>query len=375
MSQESIENLTEETTEEASDGQSEANSEIKEEKGQNEKELSYKIIIPVDSSVTAEEILTNKNLKTRTGGFCGRKILFWLVAVWDEDSSFLGNIDWRPEIFTCEITHIEYEELPAHISTCEIAPPVVAPDSYIRDNMAAVPLMVQLPHRPATSAQLTVWKDDFSTKITKTQIDVILPINYLTSFSIEQDTLQISLDFAGSSIDINSYDIHFVPRSNVSLSQYEEAFALQRIADDSGYILSFASNSSIKLLKGMYLGLSVIWSNSRMMSNFEIEIPLPPSSLGLLWDVPKLTRLKQATLSCEVTNISDIIVSAELELGKSPMIPLVKSVEIKKLKPNEKRVVSVPCVPTLVGNRELFYKVKIGSRWYKPLFKTIVHIE
>lgn len=375
MSQESIETLTEETTEETSEGLQENNSEIKDEKSQNDKDISYKIVIPLDSTLTAEEILTNKNIKTRTGGFCGRKILLWLVAVWGEDSSFLGNIEWSPEIFTCEITHIEYDELPSHISTCEIVPPVIAPDSLVRDNMAAVPLMVQLPLRPAVSAQLSIWKDDFSTLVTKTQIDVNLPINYLTSFSIEQDTLQISLDFAGSSIDINSFDIHFVPRSNISLTQYEEAFALQRIADGTGYILSFASNSSIKLLKGMYLGLSVIWSNSRMMSNFEIEIPLPPSSLGLLWDVPKLTRLKQATLSCEVTNISDITVNAELELGRSPMIPLVKSVEIKKLKPNEKRVVSVPCVPTLVGNRELFYKVKIGSRWYKPLFKTIVHIE
>lgn len=375
MNTESSEILTEEPVEDTSEGLSETSSEIPVKKNQNEKDISYKIVIPLDSSVTAEEILTNSNLKTRTGGFCGRKILLWLVAVWGEETSYLGNIDWNPKIFTCEITHIEYDDLPSHISTSEIVPPVVASDYLVKDNMAAVPLMVQLPHRPASSAQLTIWKDDFSTLVTKAQIDVILPINYLPSFSIEQDTLQIALDFAGSSIDVNSYDIHFVPRSNISLTQYEEAFALQRIPDDSGYILSFASNSSIKLLKGMYLGLSVIWSNSRMMSNFEIEIPLPPSSLGLLWDVPKLTRLKQASLLCEVTNISDIIVNAELELGSSPMIPLVKSVEIKKLKPNEKRVVCVPCVPTLNGNRELLYKVKIGSRWYKPLFKTIVHIE
>lgn len=376
MSTETPDISTEDTTEDtADDVQDAVSTDAPIIDNSNKKDISYKIVIPFDISTTAEQILTDTKLKTKTGGFTGRKLLFWLVAVWGEETSYLGNREWSPQIFASELTNIEYEDKPYHVSTSEIQPPIVAPQSLIKDNMAAVPLFVQLPHRPAVSAELTVWKDDYSTRITTTQIDISLPITYLTSFSIEQDTLQIALDFAGSSAEINSFDLHFIPSSHISLAQYEEAFALQRIGDSNIYVLSFASNSSIKLLRGMFLGLSVIWSQSRMMSNFQIEIPFPPSSLGLLWNVPKLTRLKQASLSCEVSNISEMTVNAELKLGNSPMIPLIKTVEIAKLQPNEKRVVFIPCVPTLDGNRELIYKVKIGSRWFKPLFKTIVHID
>ena len=341
---------------------------------ENQKDITYKIVIPADPAATAKDVLNGK-IKRKNGGFCGRKILFFLVAIWGEESAFLGNTEWSPELFTCELTDPAYEERSNHISTNELKQTAIAGESLVRGNMAAVPLMVQLPRRPATSATLSVWKDDFSNLVAQAQIDVTLPVNYVATFNIEHDTLKIALDFAGSLVDVNDFDLHFLPRSYISLAQYEEAFALQRIGQGSEYVLSFASNNAIRLLQGMLLGLTVIWGKSEMMSNFEIEIPLPQSGIALLWDVPKLTRLKQTTLSCEVTNISDSVLNAKVKLGDSPMIPLVKSVEINDLNPNEKRVISVPCVPTLVGNRELIYKVKVQSQWFKPLFKTIVHID
>jgi hypothetical protein len=74
----------------------------------------------------------------------------------------------------------------------------------------------------------------------------------------------------------------------------------------------------------MLLGLTVTWGGRRMMSTFEIEVPLPPTKLSIVWSIPPLVRLQQATLSFGAVNVTDDPIDAIVEIQGSPMIPLLK---------------------------------------------------
>lgn len=339
------------------------------------KDITYKIVIPEDSSVTGDEILDNPNLKTRPGGFCGENLILWLVAEWGENASYLGKVVWEPTEFQCELTVKKLEHKKQHFSTVEINPKTYDHKSVVRNLQAAVPLSASLFHTPVAEAQFTIWKDNYSTKVTSTQLQITLPISYLSTFRVETDSILISLDFSNSLCKIDSFDLRFAPQLKVSLSDYEKAFALRRVPNTSTFILSSASSDSIRLMKNIQLALSVIWNDNTMMSHFTIELPIPATSVGILWIVPSLKKLKQAPLSCEITNITSSVVDVKIELDDRPCIPLVKTVSVDKLEPGKRVVVDVPCVPCVSGVHELTYRVKVGNSWFKPLFKTMVKIE
>ena len=341
-----------------------------------EKDITYKIVIPEDSLVTGDDILDKTDLKTRTGGFCGETLVLWLVAVWGEEASYLGKLDWDNNNFNCELTNPQYEKNEQnHVSTSEIHPESVERKTVVRRLAAAVPLKIDLLHTPASQATLTVWKDDFATQVISTTISITLPVSFLTTFKAETDIISIQFDFSGSSCDINSFDLHFAPQLKISLGDYEKAFALRRVSNTSKYILSIASSDSIRLISNIKLTLSVVWNNNSMMSHFTVKVPIPASQIGLLWIIPRLQKLKQTPLAVEVTNIANIPLDVCLELDDRPCIPLIKTIQISKLEPNERRTVDVPCVPCVSGIHELTYRVKIGKTWLKPLFQTFVRIE
>ncbi|EAX96589.1 hypothetical protein TVAG_018030 [Trichomonas vaginalis G3] len=339
------------------------------------KDITYKIVIPEDSSVNGDEILDNQSLKTRPGGFCGENLIVWLVAEWGENASYLGKVVWEPTEFQCELTVKKLEHKKQHFSTVEINPKQYNHKSVVRNLQAAVPLSVSLFHTPVAEAQFTIWKDNYSTRVTSAQLQITLPVSYISTFRVETDSILINLDFSNSLCKIDSFDLRFAPQLKVSLSDYEKAFALRRVPNTSTYILSNASSEAIKLMKSIQLALSVIWNNKTMMSHFTIELPIPATSVGLLWIVPPLKKLKQTPLAVEVTNITNSPVDVKIELDDRPCIPLVKTVSIDKLEPNKRCVVDVPCVPCVSGIHELTYRVKIGNGWFKPLFKTMVNIE
>lgn len=340
----------------------------------SQKDIQYKIVMPVDKTVTGDQVLDDEKIKVRTGGYPGENLIFWLVAIWDEDTAYLGNIEWGSHIFATEITNIEYDNYPTNISSNEIEPSKPAVDSVVRKLCAAVPLVVKLPIRPASSATLSIWKDEFSTLLFETKITVALPVNYVTNFSVERDYIKIALDFSSSSCQINSFDLHYTPQEKNTINDYDKAFALQKDPKDSAYILSFASNNALQLLRAMYLGLAVIWDDSKMMSHFIIEIPLPACYVGMQWHIPPLERLKQANISAEITNLANEVIHPDLEISNNILIPLVKTLEIKDLKVGETRTINIPVVPKLEGLHELNYKVKVKNSWFKPLFKTIINI-
>lgn len=341
---------------------------------ETQKDISYTIVIPADPTVSGEQVLTDSKLKVRPGGYPGETLCFWLCATWDASSSYLGKIEWDPELFTCEITNTQYENPPSHISTTEITRPSHHRERTIKESSAAVPLSITLPKIPATSATLSVWKDDFSTQVVSSQISITLPISYICNFSVERDGIRILLDFAGSLCTVTDYDLHFTPRSSVKLSEYEDAFALRKVDDTPVYELSFARNQGMRLIRGMYLGLAVTWGDRGMVSNFDVEITLPPSTLTVVWTVPQLRRMKQAKLAVDVQNISRDTIDAVIEMSDSPLLPLEKKIEVKGIAPGENRHVIVPCVPTVLGIHELGYKIRIGGRLFKPLFQTVVEI-
>jgi hypothetical protein len=124
----------------------------------------------------------------------------------------------------------------------------------------------------------------------------------------------------------------------------------------------------------MLLGLTVTWGGRRMMSTFEIEVPLPPTKLSIVWSIPPLVRLEQATLSFAAVNVTDDPIDAIVEIEGSPMIPLLKQIKVPGILPNEERRMTVQVVPTVAGVNKLNYVVKIGQSEFKPLFKTVVCI-
>ena len=341
---------------------------------ETQKDISYSIVIPADPTVSGEQVLTDRKLKVRPGGYAGETLCFWLCATWDASSSFLGKIEWNPELFACEITNTQYDNPPSHISTTEIVKPSYARELVIKESSAAVPLSVTLPKIPASSADLSVWKDDFATHVVSSNISITLPVSYICNFSVEQDAIRIALDFAGTMSTVKDYDLHFMPRSNVRLCDYEEAFALRKIEGAAVYELSIAKNQGLRLLKGMYLGLAVTWGDRGMVSNFDVEITLPPSILTVVWTVPQLKRMRQAKLAVELQNISHDPIDAVIEMSDSPLLPLEKKIEVKAIAPGENRNVIVPCVPTVLGIHELGYKIRVGARLFKPLFQTVVEI-
>ena len=340
-----------------------------------QKDIFYTVLIPMDPTVSGEEVLTNDKLKTRTGGYPGETLLFWLCATWDASASYWGKIDWLPEHFTCEITNTQYEARFSHISTTEIGKQEIKRVPVVRELSAVVPLSIKLPNRPATSADLTVWKDDFSTHVVTEQIPIMLPLSYVCNFAVENDIIKIALDFAGSSCTVNDYDLHFTPRNNIKLSDYEEAISLRHVEGSPVFELIFVNDRGLRLLLGMYLGLSVVWGK-RMISNFDVEVPYPPSRITIVWNIPpNLKRMKQAKLDFDIQNISPKPFDTAIEIVDSPVIPLEKRVIVRKLEPGEKRCLSIPCIPTVAGIHRLNYRVLIGRRWHKPLFKTVVQID
>jgi hypothetical protein len=346
------------------------------------KDITYKIVIPEDRTVTGDDILDNSDLKTRTSGYCGENLVLWLVAVWGEEASYLGKVDWESNIFNCELTNTKSEKNVQHVSTNvqhvstnEINPLTIQYKSVVRRLSAAVPLQIALLHTPATETQLTIWKDDFATQVISMPISITLPVIPLTTIKVEVDTIAIFLDFSSSSCEVNSFDLHFAPQLKISLSDYEKAFALRRVANSSKFILSVASSESIRLLKNIQFALSVFWGDNTMMSHFIIEMPMPASHIGLLWIVPNLQKLKQTPLAVEITNITSSPLDISLELDDRPCIPLIKTIKVQHLEPNERRTVDVPCVPCVSGIHELTYRLKIGNQWFKPMFKTIVKID
>lgn len=340
------------------------------------KDIIYKIVIPEDPNMTGDDILDGKaNSNLRKGGYCGEKLLLWLVAVWGQEVSYLGKVEWEPSTFTCELTEVKQEAYSNHVSTTEIKQDSDKHKSVVRELSAAVPLTLDLLHNPCSSAKLTIWKDDFSTKVVSTEINISLPVSFMTNFKIEVDSIILTLDFSNSNVEIDSFDLHFTPQLQIGLAEFENAFAMRRIANTTSYRISMASSESIRLLKNLQLALSVIWNKNSMMSHFVIETPIPGSPIGLLWIVPKLEKLKQTPLQVEVTNISTSALDIQLELSDRPLIPLIKNISIPKLLPNERRTVDVPCVPCVSGTHELLYRIKIGKNWFKPLFQTIVSIE
>ena len=339
------------------------------------KDIIYKIIIPNDNSISGEEILNNNEIKTKNFGYCGEILTIWLVASWDKDASYLGKVDWSSNIFSCELTNNKEEKINGHISTQMVNIPNNEFKSIVKELCAAVPLQVQLLHYPIISSTLTIWKDDFSTKITSTNISINLPINFKVDFKIEYDSIIISLDFNNSLCNVNNFELHFTPQSNININEFEKAFALRNISNSNSYILSMASSDSIKYLGNLKLSLSIFWENNKMLSHFLIELPHFESQIGLLWIIPKLEKLKQSNLSIEITNISNNILNINLELIDRPLIPLIKNLFIEKLEINERRIIDIPCVPCISGIFELNYKLKINNQWFKPLFKTIVNIK
>jgi len=339
------------------------------------KDISYKIVIPEDSSTVGDLVLDDNQIKTREGGFCGEALIIWLVAVWGEETSYLGKVDWSSNIFTCELTEVQSDNQPNHISTSEVSVKKYEHKSIVRDFCAAVPLVVNLLQHPAKNSKLTVWKDDFSTIVTSKSISITLPIAFMTSFKAETDHLSISIDFSGSAIEVDNFELHFAPMISNTLSEYEQAFALRKVPNNSSYILSMASSESIRLLGNLQLALSVNWNRFSMISHFLIASPLPPSQVGLVWIVPNLEKLKQAPLAVEITNISQSELDLSIELTDRPLIPLLKTISVEKLQPNERRIIDVPCVPCVTGLHELGYSIKIANHVYRPLFKTLINIK
>ncbi|KAH0792370.1 hypothetical protein GPJ56_003716 [Histomonas meleagridis] len=337
-------------------------------------DLTYTIVIP-EFKYSTQQFKQEDKVETRNFGYPGENLKFWLVIFWgDGTTSNTKASDWDPCCFTCEISKIEYTDWSTHISTSQIQTLTDERKTFISEASIAVPLSVQLPHRPAT-AELTIWKSDYSTKVTSSDLTIELPLKYNCIFNPSSDKLSFDFEFLDTNHEINNLDLHFSPNPSHSLSEYESAFILQRVPDTYLYYLSFASNSSLKLLNDMALGLSVVWSNSTMLSCFEIKIPLPPGPLGLIWSVPPLKRLKQCTLSLEITNISQEPISGKVELDETNLIPFEKSMHFKNLLPDQKQTLVFICLPRTCGTYELEYTIEVGNERYKPLFKTIIRIE
>jgi hypothetical protein len=337
-----------------------------------DKDISYRVLIPSDNTVSGDRVLADRDLPTRTDGYPGELLVFWLIADWSETTAHLGKVDWKEKKFQAEITSIEFDSRTAHISTSQLSSTPSALVPVVQGFSAALPLSIKLPVRPAARAVLTVWTEDFETQIIVTQIPVILPIKFSTAFATVRNAIKISFDFAASSAEVNSFDLHFIPRKDISLSSFEEAFALRRIAQTPVFELAFATNQAPRWLKEMTLGLTVIWGGNKMVSTFDVELPMPASPVSIVWSIPPLVRLKQATLSFVLLSMDRDPVDAFIEVEPLPLIPLVKQVRVKQLLPDEERKLTIPVVPTVAGVHALKYTITIGSVAYRPLFQTIV---
>jgi hypothetical protein len=338
------------------------------------KDISYRVLIPCDNTVSGARVLADRDLPTRADGYPGELLVFWLIADWSETTAHLGKVDWKEKKFQAEITSIEFDSRTAHISTSQLAsaPPALVP--VVQGFSAALPLSIKLPVRPAARAVLTVWTEDFETQIVVTQIPVRLPIKFATSLATVRNAIKISFDFAASSAEVNSFDLHFIPKKDISLAAFEEAFALRRIAQTPVFELAFATNQAPRWLKEMVLGLTVIWGGNRMVSTFDVELPFPISPVSIVWSIPPLVRLKQATLSFVLLNMERDTVDAVVEIERLPLIPLVKQVNVKQLLPDEERKLTIPVVPIVGGVHVLQHTITIGSVAYRPLFQTIVSV-
>lgn len=338
-----------------------------------EKGIKFQIVIPVDGSVSGKTILEEQNLRVRHGGFCGEKLIFWLIAVWEEQASYLGKTDWNSNNFKAEITNLEVENVRNHISTTEIKHLEIEHKTELQALQVAVPLTVILPNAPHKTAQLSVWKGDFTTKIVSIPIEVSLPIRFQSSFSVVDDNISVLFDFANSQTDINSHVLNFIPRPKVSLTDYESALAIKKVSDNQYYI-SLTSNKSILLLKNLQLSFMVHWNKNTMLSTFSIDVPIPPSNLSLLWNCPPLSHLHQTSLFCEITNMGNSAATVSIELDEDIVIPLKKFINIGTLQASEHTLVEIPVVPIKKGYHTLHYQIKVGNSMYKPLFQTIIQI-
>jgi hypothetical protein len=338
------------------------------------KDISYRIVIPIDNSVSGDDVLTLPPSRQRRGGYPGEILVFWLIADWSETTAHLGKVDWQQKQFRPEITNIEFSSRTSHVSTSQLSPsgPVLSP--VVREFSAALPLSIKLPVRPAVRAELSVWTEGFETQVIALEISAILPIIYSIAFSVYRNAIRMAFDFSPSFAEVDSFDVRFVPRSDFSLAGYEEAFALRRISETSVFELSFATNEGVQRLKELVLGMTVIWGGNRMVSTFNVELPLPQSPLAIVWTIPRLSRLRQATLSLAVLNISKEPVDASVDIERSALIPLVKNVKIEQLLPQEERKLTLPVVPIITGLHELQYFVTVSGTRYRPLFQTTVRI-
>ena len=338
-----------------------------------EKDIYYKIVIPVDGSVDGRTVLEDPDLKVREGGFCGEKLIFWLVATWQEDAAYLGKFDWNSNVFKAELTNLVSENYPSHISSSEIQHIEQKSETVLQNSQAAIPFSISLPAHPLTSADLIIWKGEYSTKVITESITVSLPIVFQSSLSVIDDNICISLDFANSETEINSHNLKFIPRK-ISLADYESAFALQKRPNNQ-YFLRFTSRDSILLLQGLVLSLTVFWNHNTMVSTFSLDISIPANNICFLWECPQLERLKQTSLYCEVTNKNPFDVkNCSVEMEEDVLIPLIKTVNLETLHPNQQVLLEIPIVPIKVGVFSLNYKVKLGNFVFKPLFQTPIKI-
>lgn len=339
------------------------------------KSATYSILIPPFASSCAPcESLDPE--KCRTFGYQGENLRFWLVA--ESMKSEIDDDSWSRESFVCEVANVNGESTAAFHSpsTAQIKQ---APDQRKtgrgKRNALMVPLEIQLPNVCGT-ADIAIWRSDYSSMVVAWTIKIELPMKLTCTFGTRGDKIRFGFEFIDSEFDADEYDLHFAPNSNVSLSMLEDAFVLQRALDEERcYYLSLRTNAGLRLLNDMKLNLAVVWGDSSMLSSFDVRIPFPSGPLGLTWAFPKLKRLKQTSISLELTNISNSEIGGKVELEETCIIPLEKSLSFGNLKPNEKRVLTFPCIPRTCGTFVLNYVVEINQEKFKPIFQTIISIE
>ena len=335
------------------------------------KSISYRIVIPRDPEATGECILENIDKETKDGGFCGETLYIWLVAEWDEESSYMKDIDWDSEAYSCEIIENVFEDRSDHVTTISTINHIPPKDSVVMEYSAAVPILVKLPMKPTSSSILTVWN---TVLLVKRPITVRLPIFVLQSFKFERDYLHISLDYSTSTEPIDRKELYLIPTNQLSLSQSQDLFCLTPMADGS-YKLQFSSVKSLYHFKSVKLGLRVIWGNERMISTFSVDLPIPHYSIGISWDIPALHLLQEAHIRFTVYNVSQRTLSFSVDMEESGIIPLEKSIQVKDLNPGEERTVECSVVPYAKGLHELKYTLSNGKHTYASCFKTVYSID
>lgn len=340
------------------------------------KNTTFSILIPPfsNSNISMKSLSSDK---CRSFGYQGENLRFWLVA--ETRKSTIDLNDWDRNNFICEVTNVKSTNdctTFSYVSTIQINQEVDERKTEKGErNTVMVPLEIQLPNKPGT-ADIIIWKSDYTSKVITWSINIELPLKFTCTFGTCDDKMSFNFEFLDCIFDINEFDLHFTPTSNISLSMLEDAFILQKALDkEYCYYLSFRSNTGLKLLNKMKLSLVIIWGNSSMLSSYDLNIPFPSGPLGLIWSFPTLKRLKQTSISLELTNISNNVIYGKVELEETCLIPLEKSICFNNLKPNEKRTLTFPCIPRTCGTFVLNYIVEINQEKFKPLFQTIIVIE